>query len=62
MSNFDCQKCGKEIIDSTNGYITGCRHWPMIKKPKKSSCEKSNRNQSTPLGQLKSNANDRWRT
>jgi hypothetical protein len=28
MSNFICDKCGKECIDSQNGYVTGCEHYP----------------------------------
>ena len=28
MSNFYCKKCGTAIIDSPNGYITGCEHYP----------------------------------
>ena len=33
MSSFRCEKCGKEIIDSENGYITSCPHYPMGKIP-----------------------------
>ena len=29
MSNFQCEKCGKNIIDSPTGYITGCKHYPI---------------------------------
>lgn len=29
MSNFICEKCGVEIIDSPNGYMTGCEHYPI---------------------------------
>ena len=29
MSNFICEKCGKEIIDSPDGYVTGCEHYPV---------------------------------
>lgn len=29
MSNFYCDKCGKAIIDSPRGYITGCIHYPL---------------------------------
>jgi hypothetical protein len=32
MSNFKCSKCGTDIIDSENGYITGCEHYPVYKK------------------------------
>jgi len=28
MSSFICKKCGAEIIDSPNGYLTECEHWP----------------------------------
>ena len=28
MSSFYCEKCGTAIIDSPNGYITGCEHYP----------------------------------
>ena len=28
MSSFYCVKCGTAIIDSPNGYITGCEHYP----------------------------------
>ena len=24
MSSFKCEKCGADIIDTENGYITGC--------------------------------------
>lgn len=30
MSNFTCEKCGMSIIDSDDGYITGCPHYPNI--------------------------------
>lgn len=29
MSNFICDKCGAEIIDSPLGYVTGCEHYPV---------------------------------
>jgi hypothetical protein len=29
MSNFKCDKCGTDIIDSEKGYITGCIHYPL---------------------------------
>jgi hypothetical protein len=29
VSNFTCQQCGTDIIDSPNGYVTGCEHWPI---------------------------------
>ena len=28
MSNFICEKCGTHCIDSPEGYITGCEHYP----------------------------------
>jgi|SRR5580765_2546198 len=29
MSNFNCQKCGKPILEDEGGkYITGCEHYP----------------------------------
>jgi hypothetical protein len=28
MSSFICDKCGTEIIDSPDGYLTECEHWP----------------------------------
>ena len=31
LSNFACDKCGTHIIDSDNGYITECVHYPMAK-------------------------------
>ena len=27
MSSFFCDKCGKAIIDTDYGYITGCEHY-----------------------------------
>lgn len=32
MSNFNCDKCGKPIIDSPRVYITGCEHNPIEEK------------------------------
>jgi len=29
MSSFICEHCGKEIIDTENGYITECEHYPI---------------------------------
>lgn len=29
MSSFICEKCGAEILDTPNGYITECEHYPM---------------------------------
>ncbi len=31
MSTFICDKCGTAILDSENGYVTGCEHWPLEK-------------------------------
>lgn len=28
MSNFKCEKCGTDIIDSPTGYVTRCGHYP----------------------------------
>lgn len=28
MSSFICPHCGKDILDSHTGYITGCEHYP----------------------------------
>jgi hypothetical protein len=28
MSNFICDKCGTECVDSPIGYVTGCKHYP----------------------------------
>ena len=32
MSNFKCEKCDKDIIDSENRYVTGCEHYPVENK------------------------------
>lgn len=29
MSNFVCDICGASILDSPDGYVTGCEHWPL---------------------------------
>jgi hypothetical protein len=29
MSNFTCEICGTQILDSSNGFITECIHWPL---------------------------------
>lgn len=34
MSNFFCVKCGTEILDSPDGYITECIHYPLPVKQK----------------------------
>jgi hypothetical protein len=28
MSSFKCEKCGKTCIDSNDGFISGCKHYP----------------------------------
>lgn len=37
MSNFICPYCGANIIDTDDGYITECEHYPIetIKKESK---------------------------
>jgi len=30
MSSFNCDQCGKPIIDTDNGYVTECEHHPLI--------------------------------
>lgn len=35
MSSFHCEKCGKAIIDTQDGYATECLHYPMTKEQKK---------------------------
>ena len=30
MSSFHCEKCGAVITDTSDGYITGCEHHPLI--------------------------------
>lgn len=33
ISNFNCQQCGKAIIDTPGGgYITECEHYPLKKR------------------------------
>ena len=29
MASFHCDHCGTRIMDSPNGYITECKHWPI---------------------------------
>jgi len=29
MSSFFCEVCGKEILDTPDGYITECEHYPL---------------------------------
>lgn len=31
MTTFKCEKCKKEIIDTPEGYITECPHYPFNK-------------------------------
>ena len=31
MSNFTCEKCSVNIVDSPTGYIQGCKHYPPEK-------------------------------
>lgn len=31
MSSFHCGTCGTAILDSPDGYITGCEHFPLPK-------------------------------
>ena len=30
MSSFYCETCGATISDTSDGYITGCEHHPLI--------------------------------
>ena len=34
MSSFECKDCGTFILDSTDGYVTGCKHYPIEEVPK----------------------------
>lgn len=29
MSNFNCEKCGTALLDTPQGYITECEHYPF---------------------------------
>lgn len=29
MSSFNCEHCGKAIIDTQRGYVTECPHYPL---------------------------------
>lgn len=29
VSNFECPLCGATCLDSENGYVTGCEHYPV---------------------------------
>ena len=33
MSNFICEHCGVECLDSPIGYVTGCEHYPADVQP-----------------------------
>jgi len=35
MSSFNCEHCGEAIIDTPNGFITGCEHYPEGRRMKK---------------------------
>jgi hypothetical protein len=39
MSNFICEHCGTECIDTEMGYITGCIHYPADQKKVSQSVE-----------------------
>ena len=30
MSSFQCEKCGKPILEGDEGYYTGCEHYPLV--------------------------------
>lgn len=32
MSSFNCEYCRKAILDTPDGYITGCEHYPLTVK------------------------------
>lgn len=32
MSSFNCEHCGKPILDTPRGYVTGCEHYPLSDK------------------------------
>jgi len=34
MSSFKCEKCETDILDSENGYISECKHYPLESKMK----------------------------
>lgn len=34
MSSFYCEHCGKAILDTEDGFITGCEHYPAVRIPK----------------------------
>jgi len=31
MSSFNCEHCGTAIIDTPDGYVTECEHYPLLK-------------------------------
>jgi hypothetical protein len=38
VSSFHCPECGTAILDTPQGYITGCEHYPpepFVLKPEK---------------------------
>ena len=35
MSSFNCEHCGKAIIDTRDGYVTECKHYPLSREQKK---------------------------
>ena len=39
MSSFICEKCGMAIVDSPDGYITECLHYPREKMNKRNDNE-----------------------
>ena len=41
MSNFNCEQCGKPIIDSENGYVNGCEHYAIERGVKKMGFQKT---------------------
>lgn len=32
MSDFNCEHCGAAILDSRNGYLTECEHYPKTER------------------------------
>ena len=35
MSSFLCEHCNANIIDTPNGYVTECKHYPLSKEQRK---------------------------
>lgn len=33
MSTFECPECGALCVDTPTGYITGCNHYPVDRRP-----------------------------